>query len=227
MSDTGRFSGSARWSLAALVVVAALVVAMWPRGGDTDDTGSTTHSGYFGDRSTSATSGGDADASALAGLRDDAALAACPSPGPQEPSGVLAGITLECVGDGTSVDLAAALAGKPALLNLWAYWCGPCAEELPYLQEFSDRAAGAVTVLTVHTDPNQQSALARLVDYDVTLPGVQDADTRVRAAVGAPAVLPVSVLIRPDGTTARVLPQQFHSVEEIAAAVEQNLGVAA
>jgi len=95
------------------------------------------------------------------------------------------------------------------------------------MQQFSDRAGDAVTVLTVHTDPNEASALSRLVDYSVTLPGVQDADGRVRAAVGAPPVLPVSVLIRPDGTVAKVLPQPFRSVDEIADAVEQNLGVAA
>ncbi len=166
----------------------------------------------------------------LATLRSQARLAPCPAPaGTSEPSfdSALSGIMLECVGDGSQVDLATALAGKPALLNLWAYWCGPCAEELPHLQQFSDRAGDAVTVLTVHSDPNEASALSRLVDYAVTLPGVQDGDGRVRAAVGAPAVLPVSVLIRPDGTVAKILPQPFDSVDEIAAAVEQNLGVAA
>ncbi|NLE80229.1 MAG: TlpA family protein disulfide reductase, partial [Rhodococcus sp.] len=119
-----------------------------------------------------------------------------------------------------------ALAGKPAIVNLWAYWCAPCAEELPYLQQFSERAADAVTVLTVHTDPNEAAALSRLTDYGVTLPGVQDARTQVRSAVGAPAVLPVSVLVRADGTVAQILPQPFASVDEIAALVETHLGVA-
>lgn len=214
------------------MVVAALVVAIWPRGSDDggsstgSSAGSSTHSDYFG-------SGGltpsqvDADPSALVGLRADAVLEACPTPaGEPVTGGVLGGITVECLGDGSRVDLGAALAGRAVLLNLWAYWCAPCAEELPFLQEFSDRAVGAVTVLTVHTDPDERSALERLVAYDVTLPGVQDAEARIRAAVGAPAVLPVSVLIRPDGTVARVLPQPFHDVEEIVSVVEANLGVA-
>ncbi|MFC9550952.1 TlpA family protein disulfide reductase [Rhodococcus sp. NPDC056960] len=218
-------SSAARWSLAALVVVVALVVAIWPRG---DDAGTPSYEDRFGSGSSTPTSV-NTDPDALAALRAQAKLAPCPAAAPTtEPAGaVLSGITLECVGDGTPVDLAAALGGRPALLNLWAYWCGPCAEELPYMQQFSDRAGDAVTVLTVHTDPNESSALSRLVDYSVTLPGVQDGDGRVRAAVGAPPVLPVSVLIRPDGTVAKVLPQPFHSVDEIAAAVEQNLGVAA
>ncbi|RZL74594.1 MAG: TlpA family protein disulfide reductase [Rhodococcus sp. (in: high G+C Gram-positive bacteria)] len=217
-------SSAARWSLAALVVVVALVVAIWPRG---DDAETPSYEDRFGSGSRTPTSV-DADPDALAALRTQAGLAPCPAATSEPSAGaVLTGITLECVGDGSQVDLAAALGGRPALLNLWAYWCGPCAEELPYMQQFSDRAGDAVTVLTVHTDPNESSALSRLVDYSVTLPGVQDGDGRVRAAVGAPPVLPVSVLIRPDGTVAKVLPQPFRSVDEIAAAVEQNLGVAA
>lgn len=210
--------------MAALVVVAALVVAIWPRGNDAQ---APSYEDRFGPGGSTPMSVG-ADPGALSALRSDAALEPCPAPSSAPAAdSVLAGITLECVGDGSGVDLASALAGRPALLNLWAYWCGPCAEELPYMQQFSDRAGDAVTVLTVHTDPQQASALSRLVDYSVTLPGVQDADGRVAAAVGAPAVLPVSVLIRPDGSVAKILPQPFRSVEEIAVAVEQNLGVAA
>lgn len=221
-----RVSSGARWSLAALVVVVALIVAIWPRDkGDDADVAD-----YPGaNRPTSQQERrGDDTAEALAPLRADAALAACPTPTAPVPDGsVLKGITLECIGDGSRVDLGAALAGKPVLLNIWAYWCGPCREELPYLQQYSAQAGDAVTVLTVHTDSNEANGLARLAEYDVHLPGVQDGSARVQAAVGSPAVLPVSVLIRPDGTVAKILPQQFRSVGEIADVVQQYLGVAA
>ncbi|MBM4588528.1 redoxin family protein [Rhodococcus hoagii] len=221
-----RMSSGARWSLVALVVVVGLIVAIWPRGDDE----AVGVGGYPGaDRSASQQERRAADTpEALAAARADAELEPCPAPGGPAPDGsVLEGITLECVGDGSRVDLAAALAGKPVLLNLWAYWCGPCREELPYLQQYADRAGSAVTVLTVHTDPNEANALARLAEYDVHLPGVQDGSARVQAAVGSPAVLPVSVLIRPDGTVAKILPQPFRSVDEIADVVRQYLGVAA
>lgn len=214
-------SNSARWSLAALVMVVALVVAIWPRGdAEETDAGSPRGAVATGERQA-------ANEGELATLRADAGLADCPQPSTTAgPAAALTGVGVSCLADGRPVDLASALAGKPAIVNLWAYWCAPCAEELPYLQQFSDRADGAVTVLTVHTDPNESAALSRLADYGVTLPGVQDARAQVRSAVGAPAVLPVSVLIRADGTVARVLPQPFHSVDEIAAAVDTNLGVA-
>lgn len=218
-------SNSARWSLVALVMVAALVVAIWPRGDDD----APSYDDRFGQTGRTPVGAVEADPSALAALRTDAALDACPEPATALEAGAaseLAGITLSCMDDGTPVDLAGALAGSPALVNLWAYWCAPCAEELPYLQEFSARAGDAVTVLTVHSDPNETEALGRLVAYDVSLPGVQDPSGRVRAAVSAPPVLPVSVLLRADGTVAKVLPQPFHSVDEIADAVNEHLGVA-
>ncbi|MGC0366423.1 thiol-disulfide isomerase/thioredoxin [Rhodococcus sp. 27YEA15] len=214
-------NSAARWSLAALVVVAALVVAIWPRGAD-DTPASTAGTSSSTYQPPSFTPSSDS----LDTLRSEASLAACPTPvGPAPAGSALTGLTLDCVSDGSSVDLAAALGGKPALINLWAYWCAPCAEELPHLQEFADSAGANLNVLTVHSDPNQENALTRLIDYSVHLPGVQDGDGKVRIAVGAPPVLPVSVLVRPDGTVAKVLPQPFRSSEEIADAVAQYLGV--
>ncbi len=133
---------------------------------------------------------------------------------------------LECIGDGSEVDLGQALGGKPALINLWAYWCGPCAEELPHLQEYADSVAGEINVVTVHQDRNEANGLTKLADYGVRLPGVQDGTARIAAAVGAPSVLPVSVLIDADGNVAKVLPQPFRSVDEIDDAVRAELGIA-
>ncbi|WP_312884559.1 TlpA family protein disulfide reductase [Nocardia barduliensis] len=208
---SGRRSHAWRWALAGLIAVLALAVAVWPRGDDGETTGP---------RSTSLASGASDDLRAAAGLPD------CPS-GAEPGNGPLAGITLQCLANGKPVDLAAALAGKPALLNLWAYWCAPCAEELPYLQQYAQRAGNAVTVLTVHSDPDEAKALSRLRGLDVRLPGVLDADARVRTAVGAPAVLPISVLVRADGSVAEVVVRAFEGVDDIANTVAGKLGVAA
>lgn len=193
----------------------ALTVALWPRGNRDADPAT--------DTARSPGSAGVAEQQRVA-----AGLAPCPRPAPgAQSAGPLAGLTLNCLADGSPVELAAALAGKPALLNLWAYWCGPCAQELPYLQQFARRAGNAITVLTVHSDPDEAKAIARLTGLDVKLPGVLDADTRVRTVVGAPAVLPVSVLVRADGSVARVEVRAFTGVDDIANTVARELGVAA
>lgn len=137
----------------------------------------------------------------------------------------LRAITLGCLGNGVPVSLEATLVGKPALLNLWAYWCQPCAKELPYMAEYQAKAGTTITVLTVHSDPDEGAALARLADLGVRLPGVEDGGTRVRSAVGAPAVLPVSVVVRPDGTVAKLVVRPFTSVDDISTTVAASLGV--
>ncbi|WP_036568494.1 TlpA disulfide reductase family protein [Nocardia sp. BMG51109] len=209
-----------RWTLAALIVVVALAVALWPRGGEQD-----------GARRYTATAVAGGPAAASDGQRAAAALAECPAQSPQQPpvraTGPLAGVTVGCLADARPLDLGQALAGRPALVNLWAYWCEPCARELPALQQYATRAAGAVTVLTAHSDPDESKALARLRDLEVRLPGVQDGDGRVRTAVGAPAALPVSVLVRADGSIAKVVVRPFDSADDIAATVAAELGVAA
>ncbi|WP_227999351.1 TlpA family protein disulfide reductase [Nocardia australiensis] len=193
----------------------ASAVALWPRGGDDSTAGG-------GQRQSRPS------ALVTDQLRAEAGLSACPQPAANAVgNGPLAGISLSCLADGKPVDLAAALAGKPALLNLWAYWCRPCANELPYLQEYTQRAGNAITVLTVHSDPEEAKALALLADLKVTLPGVLDGATTVRNAVGAPAVLPVSVLLRADGSVAEVVVRAFNGVEDIADTVAAELGVAA
>ncbi|MFF0817982.1 TlpA family protein disulfide reductase [Rhodococcus sp. NPDC003318] len=220
-------SNTGRWSLAALVVVVALAVAIWPRGGD--DPAPRSYVDYSSGGATPSAverSAGDTDA-ALVAPRTAAALQQCPVPEPGVvASGPLAGVELGCLADGGRIDVGAALAGKPALVNLWAYWCGPCAEELPALDEYARRAGDSVTVLTAHQDPKEGNALTALTEYGVHLPGVQDGAGRIATAVGAPKVLPVTALIRADGTVAAVLPQPFHSADEIAAAVHEHLGVA-
>ncbi|MFC9892942.1 TlpA family protein disulfide reductase [Nocardia sp. NPDC127579] len=202
-----------RWALVGLIAVLALAVALWPR----DEDGEAEPQ-----RRVQQTSQVSEELRAAAGLTP------CPRPAPGAVAGgPLAGLTVSCLADGAPLELAAALAGKPALLNLWAYWCGPCREELPDLQRYAERAGSALTVLTVHSDPQTAAALTMLTELHVTLPGVLDPDAKLRTTVGAPAVLPVSVLLRADGSVAEVVVRRFTDVEDIADTVAARLGVRA
>lgn len=217
-----KLSASAKTGIGLLIVLVALMVAILPIWGDDGDVDIASPM--------LPTTGAEAPMDAvgtgeLAGLRAEAGLETCPAPSGAVAAGPLAGVVLECLADGSPVDLGAALAGKPAVINLWAYWCGPCREELPAMAEFAGRAGDAVTVLTVHKDKSQARGLAMLGELGIRLPGVADPESKVAAAVSAPNVLPVTVLLRADGTVAKVLAVPFTDADQIAAAVQEHLGV--
>lgn len=206
--------------MAVLAVVVALAVALGLQLRDTDPSPSSApDAGPANSRDHR-----DADTpEALAGPRARADLPPCPSPGRQPGPRPLRGITVECAGDGSAVDVAAAVGGRTVVLNLWAYWCAPCAEELPAMAEYQQRLGPDVTVLTVHQDENETAALLRLAELGVRLPTLQDGRRLIAAALKVPNVMPATVVLRSDGSVAEILPRAFASADEIAAAVDPAL----
>lgn len=210
-------STSTRWTLVALSIMAALVIAFAVElSGVSDRPGD--HSAPAGRPHR------DADTpEALAGPRHRADLDPCPADGPGAGPEPLRGVVVECAADGSPVDVARALADRTVVLNLWAYWCGPCADELPAMQAYQRRAGDAVTVVTVHQDENEAAALARMAELGVHLPVLQDGRRSIAAALRLPNVMPATVVLRRDGSVAAVLPQPFNSADEIGAAVDSAL----
>ncbi|WP_210686662.1 TlpA disulfide reductase family protein [Mycolicibacterium sp. GESEQ-9] len=211
-------SRSARWTVVVLVILVALGTAFWmelrdepvPQAGTAGQSTARDHR--------------DADTpEALAAPRARAALPPCPGPGQGNGPAALRGITLECAGDGKPVDVARALAGRTVVLNLWAYWCGPCADELPAMAEYQRRVGDDVLVVTVHQDENETAALVRLAELGVRLPTLQDGRRLIVAALRVPNVMPATVVLRADGSVAGTLPRSFASADEIAAAVDEKI----
>jgi thiol-disulfide isomerase/thioredoxin len=218
---------STRWTVAVLVVLVVLGVAFWTQLGDNGSPAGAPGTSAARDRR-------DADtAQALAGPRARAGLEPCPSPGTAASPAASAdprwwaqrGITLECAGDGSNVDVAEVVAGRTMVLNLWAYWCAPCAKELPAMAEYQQRIGPRATVLTVHQDENETAALLRMAELGVRLPTLQDGRRLIAAALKVPNVMPATVVLRADGSVAEILPRSFASADEIAAAVDPQIGV--
>lgn len=211
-------STSTRWTLAVLAIIAALVVGL------NQQLAREPMQSTAGPATQAAQAHRDADtAEALAGPRRRADLPPCPSDGHGAGSARLRDVVVECAADGSDVVVERALAGRTVVLNLWAYWCAPCADELPAMQQYQQRAGDAVTVVTVHQDENETAALMLMADLGVRLPVLQDGRRSIAAALGVPNVMPATVVLRPDGSVADIIPRAFTSADEIAAAVDSAL----
>ncbi len=223
------FSTSARWTLAVLIVVVALIVAIWPRSSpDPAPAPSAASTDGTGKLPGLQAAVSDDD---MVKAREKAGLQPCPAvPGPAPENSALKGVLVPCLADGSTVDLGAATAGTPMLVNVWAHWCGPCRAELPVIADYAEQAGDKIRVLTVQGKEGSENvflSLNLLAEIGVNLPTVVDPDAKIAAALGIPRVYPATVLVRADGTVAAVLPTVFDTVEEVSAAVDKHLGVAA
>ena len=125
---------------------------------------------------TACTADSDADDAGDAGEQTEPAavetdLPPCPA-GSGEPAAGDPVLTLDCLG-GDTLDLAEA-PGVPTVLNLWASWCAPCREELPYVQQLSEAAGEQVRVLGVDTKDGVPQGTSFAADAGLTFPSAFD-----------------------------------------------------
>jgi thiol-disulfide isomerase/thioredoxin len=135
-------------------------------------------------------------------------------------------LTLPCFVGGQPVRLAHL--GTPAVINLWASWCGPCRGELPQLQRYADRAAGRVQVVGVITsDPDRRAPQSLVDDLRLRFPMLYDGQAQLQTRLGPPVVMPTTLLVDAGGRV--VSRYNARPLDEAALAdlVQRYLGVAA
>jgi cytochrome c biogenesis protein CcmG/thiol:disulfide interchange protein DsbE len=76
------------------------------------------------------------------------------------------------------------LRGHPAVVNVWAAWCGPCREELPVFQRAALARGRQVAFLGVDIKDNRESAVRLLRQIPLPYPSVDDPDGQVYNAYG-------------------------------------------
>jgi thiol-disulfide isomerase/thioredoxin len=201
---TRRFGVGARWVTVAVVLVVAVLIAVWPRGGSTPS---------------DAAPAIPVPAPDITAVRAKAALTPCPSATPSAHT-PLTGAGVNCAADGQAVDFGSALdPNGPTLVNVWAFWCQACQTELPVLARYAS-TQGAIRVITLMVQSPEANGLQTLADLHVHLPTVVDLNGAASKALKLPIGLPASYLVRPDGTATLIDSlRTFTTVDEVRNAV--------
>ena len=138
------------------------------------------------------------------------------------PAGRVPDLTLDCFQGGGTVRLAAL--HRPAIVNLWASWCGPCRTELPAFQSYADKVGDRVLVLGVDTGDTRDAGAGLLQDTKVSFPTLFDAKSRLLSGVGRSA-LPVTLFVDADGGLRYVYNDKALDEAAIARLAGTHLGV--
>lgn len=154
----------------------------------------------------------------------------CPSP--EEPGGAasteseLSGLRLPCLtagGTESTSSLAQQWAGKPTVVNVWAWWCVPCREELPIVDRLAERNP-QWNVVGVHLDSKAQAGADFLAETGVeNLASYQDSSHQFDAATGIPKVVPVTLLYDENGQRAQIFVETFNNVEDMEQKIQEAL----
>jgi cytochrome c biogenesis protein CcmG, thiol:disulfide interchange protein DsbE len=84
----------------------------------------------------------------------------------------------------------AALRGYPAVVNVWASWCGPCRFEFPHFQRAAANYGKRVAFLGIDSEDSDDAASTFLEEAPVPYPSYTDPDKEIADAIGASLGLP-------------------------------------
>ncbi|QNQ89448.1 redoxin domain-containing protein [Corynebacterium poyangense] len=192
-----------RWSILGVIVISVVVLLTVPMMLRSSDDSTPTPTANPDDSSTSPTTHSE--------------IAAPPGSRPDCPDIDLAGTSLECLGGHRQP-----VAQKHmVVVNLWAWWCAPCREEIPLLSSYADHHP-EYTVVGVHVDSAGDAGADMLNDLGTSLASFQDGAQQLALKLGLPKVVPITLVFR-DGHQVGMFPQVFHSEEELDKAIDSVL----
>jgi len=109
------------------------------------------------------------------------------------------------------------LRGKPVILNFWATWCGPCVNEMPYLQQVCEEwSAKGVMLLAINIDASSSEASQFLQAHELSLSVLLGAKADVAARYNI-RYIPTTFFIDKDGIIQAVKVGAFPNKEAIEA----------
>lgn len=113
------------------------------------------------------------------------------------------------------------LQGSPVLLNFWASWCGPCASEMPYLQQIWDEWQGeGLVLLAINSSESSSAVDAFMQSEGFSFPVLLDSNG-VLAKQYNVMYIPASFFIDSKGIVQHIEVGAFQSKAEIESILNQ------
>jgi len=130
---------------------------------------------------------------------------------------------LVSLADGSSSS-AADLDG-PAVVNLWATWCGPCRKELPAFQQVHEELGDTVRFIGVNQGDGSDAVTDYLAEVGVDFDQYLDEDGALSDGLRITG-LPATAFVAADGSLVEVHSGQL-SADELRDLIAKDLGVGA
>lgn len=109
----------------------------------------------------------------------------------------------------------------PAVINLWASWCGPCRRDLPIYQAYAAKHSRTVTTVGIDFQDTRTDKARELIrTTGVRFPLYSDPDGMMRARA-----LPDLILVDAQGKVTYRRYVEITSVDQLEKLVETHLGV--
>ncbi|MET0306517.1 MAG: TlpA disulfide reductase family protein [Solirubrobacterales bacterium] len=117
----------------------------------------------------------------------------------------------------------AALRGYPAVVNLWASWCGPCRFEFPHFQQAAASYGKRVAFLGIDKQDSDDAAETFLREAPVPYPSYTDPDEEIAESIdsGATRGLPTTAFYDRDGELAYLKLGPYTEEAELRADIER------
>lgn len=115
----------------------------------------------------------------------------------------------------------AVLRGYPAVVNVWASWCGPCRFEFPLFQRAAARYGKRVAFLGIDTQDSDDAASTFLEEAPVPYPSYTDPGKEIGEAVGATLGLPDTVFYDRRGKLVYLKQGPYDDEAELRADIER------